>query len=444
MHRRSTVLSFASAATTLASALAILRFTPASTALARRADPTATPPSVTTSRGCWVEATRDVGAARIALTDTVAVTLTVRGCQPEYSPVNVVFVVDADVSRTEAVRNVRAAATSVLDELRLPDDPDHQVAVVGFGTIARVLVPLTRVRSRILAGITRAQRSPGDAVDAGIKEATKILLNARRATSRPNAIREVMVIFSPAVWERGACGRANAATGAAKGQGILVVAAMAGRSRDGDLSCFRSMATSPRYFFELDIMPFVGRIFRTIRRAAATTLPIRVVITDTVSPAYDVEPATVDPPAHAISADGRTLHWQLPATITWPAAATSVTYRVRPTTLGLWPVSLGAIAVVTDVYAARATIDFPGASIEVVDPASADARVCPAARSDVPIDVIAAALAHPERVAGWGLRCSASQPPGPANPLRRSLRLSRPGMAYHPVANGVVWACGCR
>ncbi|MCC7019531.1 MAG: VWA domain-containing protein [Ardenticatenales bacterium] len=400
-----------------------------------------------------METAREVDGARVGLTDTVGVTLTVFGCvQPAY-PLHVALILDNHLGENDDVGNVRAAIDGLLTTFDMPANPTTKVAVVSFGVAVQTLVGPTNDDQRVRGAVRRARGPAGAAVDRGLDRARGELHRGRRGQER-DAMREVLILFSSAAWaagKDGSCTDALSAAARAKAEGYLVISVFSGPSASGSVLCMRRIATSPRYFFESRQVDQLSHIFdrividyvhHPIDRDASR--PVNIVITETIAPAFTLDPATVDPPPDATSPDGRTLRWQLPATITYPAAAITVTYRLRPTAIGLWPVSLGATAAFTDARAARGTVAFPPASIEVVDPTFTDARICPATRSAVPADVIAAALAHPERVSGWGLRCSTNQPAGPANPLRQSMRLSRPGMAYHPVANGVVWACGCR
>ncbi|MBK6768018.1 MAG: VWA domain-containing protein [Ardenticatenales bacterium] len=448
MHRRLPVLALAAAVITLTLAIAALHAASAPVVHARRVEPTATPPSVTTSKRCRVETDREVGAARIGLSETVSVTLTVRGCTAGVFPLHVVFVVDNHLGENDDVRAVRSAIDDVVAKLDMPANPSTKVAVIGFGATVRTLTGLTNDDQRVRSAVRRARGASGDAVDRGLDTARRELARGRRGHD-PYTIRGMIILFSSAAWAAGrdgSCSAALSAAGRAKSEGILVLSVLSGPPSSGGVPCMQRIATSPVYYFDSRQLDPLTKYFDPVRRQVAgdASLPVNLVITDTIAPAFDVDPPTVDPSPSVTSPDGRTLRWQLPATITYPAAAITVTYRLRPTAIGLWPVSLGATAAFTDARAARGTVAFPPASIEVVDPAFTDARICPATRSPVPPDVIAAALAHPERVSGWGLRCSTNQPASPANPLRQSLRLARPGMAYHPVANGVVWACGCR
>jgi len=70
--------------------------------------------------------------------------------------------------------------------------------------------------------------------------------------------------------------------------------------------------------------------------------------------------------------------------------------------------------------------------------------VCPNLSSRVPAAAIAAAVANPAGVFGWGQRCYPSQPASPFNSYRRYLSLQNPGKPYDARFNSVVFTCGCR
>lgn len=445
MNRRLPALVCAATAAAVALTAALAMLPAAPRAVARRADPTATPPSATTRSGCRVETARGIDATRVGLTGTVGVTLTVRGCVPKVFPTHIAMVIDNDLGDEGEARQAKSAMLDLIDKLDLPQDPSTKVAVISFGAAVRTLTALTNDDQRVRGAIRRASGAAGDTISRGIDTGRRELERGRQGPDPDSAVR-VLILFSSAGWAPDFCARALAVAGAVKGEGILLITVQTSRAPYGSAVCMRMIASSPRYFFETSSFGSLLRIFDPIRsqESGGERRAVGLAITDTIAPAFALDPASVRPPAAATSPDGRTLRWALPTTMTHPAAAVTVTYRLRPLALGEWSVSLGATAAFTDWRAYRGAVAFPPASVEVVDAATADARVCPATRAAVPADVLAAALARPDAVSGWGLRCSPSQPSGPANPPRRSLRLARPGMAYHPVANALVWSCGCR
>lgn len=69
--------------------------------------------------------------------------------------------------------------------------------------------------------------------------------------------------------------------------------------------------------------------------------------------------------------------------------------------------------------------------------------VCPQIRGRAPVGELAAALADPGRVAGYGTLERPDLPPGPFNRPRTWLSLHSLAVPYHPLANGLVWRGGC-
>jgi len=73
------------------------------------------------------------------------------------------------------------------------------------------------------------------------------------------------------------------------------------------------------------------------------------------------------------------------------------------------------------------------------------AQVCSFAQrfNRVPPAALAAAMANPASVSGWGKRCHEGVPASAANPERRFLSIHNINKPYHPLYNGLVFRCGC-
>lgn len=70
-------------------------------------------------------------------------------------------------------------------------------------------------------------------------------------------------------------------------------------------------------------------------------------------------------------------------------------------------------------------------------------RACDFIAGRVPPAAIAAALANPERVAGWQELVNPGLPPSPANPYRTRLSIRSIAVPYHPLTNSLIWKGGC-
>ncbi|MCC7021096.1 MAG: hypothetical protein IT332_15145 [Ardenticatenales bacterium] len=71
------------------------------------------------------------------------------------------------------------------------------------------------------------------------------------------------------------------------------------------------------------------------------------------------------------------------------------------------------------------------------------AYACPGLEKFVDMVFIEAALAHPDGVGGWNVRCNPNVPDSPVNGRRHSLTLVKPRTSYHPMSNPLQYQCGC-
>jgi hypothetical protein len=78
-----------------------------------------------------------------------------------------------------------------------------------------------------------------------------------------------------------------------------------------------------------------------------------------------------------------------------------------------------------------------------IEPPPVSPSACPQLTGLVPDAVVAAALADPTKVQGWGLAANPNLVPGPNNPYRSRLGLQNPSAPYHPTYNSVIFKAGC-
>jgi hypothetical protein len=68
---------------------------------------------------------------------------------------------------------------------------------------------------------------------------------------------------------------------------------------------------------------------------------------------------------------------------------------------------------------------------------------CPQLTGLVPDPVVAAAIADPAKVQGWGELWNPNLPVGPNNPYRTNLGLQNPSAPYNPTYNNIMFKAGC-
>ena len=84
-----------------------------------------------------------------------------------------------------------------------------------------------------------------------------------------------------------------------------------------------------------------------------------------------------------------------------------------------------------------------GAEVLIPEPEK-DPCICERVRQEAPPDIVADAIANPEKYFGWGMLLDPNKPAGPMNPLRECLNMQHPNIPFHPLFNNVVWKVGCR
>lgn len=388
------------------------------------------------------------------------------GCGVISSELHIVLVLDGSGSMADLQVTVKAAAVALVDALMLPVTPGTQVGVVMFNDAAKVLCQLTNRRSQAVGCIQRVGAAGNTCIDCGIKAGLGVLNHGRADATARDRLREVMIVLSDGANNSG-CGPMMGAAGQARGQGIQLFPICLGGGCD--VACMRSIATSPRSFYEARQVGQVGSIFEAIRGQLAFGWLRRLVITATLGADMTLIEDTANPPAASVSPDLRTLRWD--GSDVWlPSPVYRFDVRV-PMATGTYPVLTTSTAAFTDVVRAGGAFAFPIPRVEVMlnpptltpgpatptsdrpplptaigptaTPAPPDPAACPRLAARIPKAAIDAALADPSRVGGWGVPCRVGQPLGPMNPPRRWLDLRNGNLPWHPVFNGVVFKCGC-
>jgi hypothetical protein len=113
----------------------------------------------------------------------------------------------------------------------------------------------------------------------------------------------------------------------------------------------------------------------------------------------------------------------------------------------IYPGVTGDACATLDPYAPYAPIN-PTATpakpvVPTPEPPPVTPSACPQLTSVVPAAVVAAALADPSKVLGWGDVLNPALAPGPNNPYLSRLGLQNPSAPYNPTFNSVIFKAGC-
>lgn len=113
----------------------------------------------------------------------------------------------------------------------------------------------------------------------------------------------------------------------------------------------------------------------------------------------------------------------------------------------IYPGVTGEACMTLDPYAPYAPANPTATPVVPVaataEPPPVTPSACPQLTGVVPDPVIAAALADPSKVQGWGQLQNPALGPGPNNPYLSRLGLQNPSAPYNPTFNSVIFKSGC-
>jgi len=365
MPRRTAVVALAIAATLVAVALAPPRPTAPAQA-AGRATPTGpapTPRGTEIARPCVVTGTRRVEPTTVQLGETIDVTMTVRAaCSGAIFPLHVALVIEGSAAMADGLgRDVKAAASALLDALDLPNNPHTRVAVIGFDDRVRVKCPVSSDDWRVRRCIERIGAQGNARLDLGIAEARRQLVAASDDynESGRDTQRQVTVVF--AARPTGDCARSMHEASRLKGLGILLLTACVGE--DCDVQCIRSMATSPRYHFSWRNRLRPAQYFRSYNPGFQNVILKRLAIDDHLPGTLQILTDTMQPPPTLVDVATGRLRWTQTHI---PKEGVTFTFRTRSLAVGHQPSTLGATGAFTDNRNRTGSIVFPTTPITVV------------------------------------------------------------------------------
>jgi hypothetical protein len=290
--------------------------------------------------------------------EAVTETLAVRArCTPGGVYHHIVFVLDGSVAQSTSVRRwTHQTVAEVVDGLKLEESPVIRVGVVIFGNRPAVSCNVTNDAQRVMRcadEVLEEPDNPGDAEDLGLRETLQVLRRARRLVTGPNdEAREIIVLISDAR-SVDTCRNAQREARSARSDGMLLLSVCS--SRDCDRTCMRSLATSPRYFFEWPVRP--GDIVSLFLMGGGVRYIAikRLTVTGALPATTEYVPDSADPSPTAVSPDGRTITWAFNYV---PKGGVTVTLRLIPGEPGHRPAGLAASGELLDNQNLRRDIAF--------------------------------------------------------------------------------------
>ncbi len=386
---------------------------------------------------CTVTVDKTAAPSQIILGETVTVTLKVDGtCPQREQPADVVLTIDRSQSMTgEKLAAAKNAATTFVQRL---DPTLVRIAVVAVGPTAQVVQSLTNDQAALVAAIAGLTNQRGTNLVDGLDVSRAELVGSGARTG----VRKVIVFMTDGrhTVANPPIGNLDAIIAAVRDAGIEVFAI--GLGSDADQATLRRIASDEAHYYYSPSAAELESIYIQIAgRTQAALLFSGATIADILPGNMTFLPGTGKPIEPAYNGATRTLSWSHTSVV---VPGYSLSYRIRPTQVGLWPTNESGTLEYVDGFGNAGRLVFPIPKVRVIysEPTIASC-VCPIVLKQVPRVVINDALANPQRYYGWQYPLDPGKPSSPANPPRECLTLANVGMRYHPLWNKPVWRVGC-
>lgn len=357
--RASTVCSLFTTSIAALAAAMLLAAGPAS------ASPAAPTPELS---DCVLQPRRTVLPDLLLQGESATITLALGGyCPPTVSTMHMVMVLDgsASVSRESSRRMNEGAKGLMHDLMQAYDDDIRRFGVVSFNSTSRTCSTLTDDLVKLDGCLARVHPDGGSAVERGLMTGLTVFRKGYAFRTRRSNPNEVMVIFTNGHFDRG-CAPGRRMVQRVKDAGVLVIAVSIDETADAQ--CVRDLASSARYYFELnnigDLLPIFDRLSDMESLGAIQLRQLALV--DTLAPGVNLIPGSASPPA-TLAEDRRSLRWSFaPWRVRVPGI--TVTYRVRALRPGRLAIGSQARADFVDLLDYPGFLDLPPAWLTVLAP----------------------------------------------------------------------------
>ncbi|MBU3109060.1 IPT/TIG domain-containing protein, partial [Clostridium gasigenes] len=285
-----------------------------------------------------VEVTKTVSSTTMTTKDEVEVTLGLKGTPPVnvVQPNDVILIMDKSGSmKGDKIIASKEAAKGFVD---LMDLTKHRVGVVDFQTSPGNF-PLTTDGESIKNYIDTIQQGGGTNTAAAIKTAITALAN-HRTEAQP-----VIVILTDGAAD--SFDDAKLAAKQAKDAGIVFyTVALLGKDENPDISAqnllLKEMATTAQHHHFVLGSTGLKEIYADLVKEIGIVSVRNVVLTDVVSPEFEIVPGSFDQNIPRPTVSGNTLTWNF---LELKSDILTFTYKVRPRSkdvTGVFPISSGS------------------------------------------------------------------------------------------------------
>lgn len=400
---------------------------------------------------CSIRLDKTAAPATINLGGSVTVTLKLDGTCPEGErPADVVLIIDrsSSMASNNKLTAAKQAATGFVDRI---DPTIVHVGVVAIGPTPVRIQALTADRDALRAAIAGMTSTRG----TNMVDALAMARDDLFGSDSRSGVAKVIVFLTDGKHSTGPDISDIFPILDALRQAAVEVYSIALGS-DADTSLLQQIASSAAHYYFSPSAGELAAIYEQIAgriKAAALIKTARIV--DRVPGNMRYVTGSSRPSEPSVSADGRTLTWNLADV---KEVGTSLTYELRPLQSGNWPTNVEASLIGSDGFDNAFSLLFPVPRITVNAPAP-EMCVCSilyqpwrVGEADRKL-ILAQAKAAPQTFAGWNRLMNEGVPGSPPwpvpgfdrgpNPRRTCLDLQNRNVPYHPLFNSPVWRAVC-
>lgn len=386
---------------------------------------------------CSANVDKTAAPGQVRLGQPVTITLKVDGsCPVQEQPAEVILAIDHSTSM-DSENKLQAAKDAAVTFVNRIDPALVRLGVVSVAGTADKLMDLTTDRAAVIQTIQGLNSERGTNIVDGLESARRALIGAN---VRPGAKRVIIFLTDGRHRATRPISDLDPIILSIRTLGIEVFSI--GLGSDADTVTLQRMATdASHYYFSPGNAELEGIYLQIAGRIQAQVLYRTATITDVLPDNMVYVPGTARPSEPRLSADRRTLTWQL---VDVAPPGLTIRYQVRPTEVGTWPTNARAALSFVDGFGQAGERVFPVPTVRVIDETPSGAKcICRIIYERVPQSLIDEALAHPERFHGWQYPLNPNKPRGPDNPPRQCLTLTNVNIDFHPIFNTPEWRVGC-
>ncbi len=227
-----------------------------------------------------------------------------------------------------------------------------RVGVVAFDERVQVSVGLSSERSKVASGVNRLRGGSITRINTGVREAVRVL---NGSGARPDPRTKVIIILSDFQF----CAKDMRNLGIDKNTHVFTVGFGV---RAYDRRKLNDLASQGAYVSERGSMkPFLDAYAGSLATGEAVSIA-SLVVRDLLTDTMQLDTSSITPPD--VTVTGQEMEWKLEP----PTLPMTLTYRVQPQAVGLWPVSVKAGIEYIDSRSGVGFDWFPPVEIEVLPP----------------------------------------------------------------------------